>query len=384
MIMIIIDLMATYKQMGLDELEVWSSLDEISIRNLMRYIAKEYVILKTCNRFEIFAIMENYNSDIEEKLLGLGPKGKILKGSDAVRHLIEVASGMDSMVPGEQDIQRQVKEALKKSIDEGTSGKYLNYIFMKALSTSKEIRSKTRIGNGIVSIPQASVKILEGVLNSGKVAILGTGRVARTLLKYIPKNYDVNVFGRNETRLNEIEKNFGVRGINIRVLRDHLGEYDALFSALRMEGYILNSKDFKSNRPYVIIDLGNPRNIENPGDRYFVDLDYLREYISNNISIRLREMERAKMIIDEKLGVIDKMIMNYQVEEIIASMYKKIEKVKEEEIGELFHYIGEKDREYIEKFADSLIKKIFGGITKNIREGRYDDRTIEELKRILG
>ena len=320
MIMIIIDLMATYKQMGLDELEVWSSLDEISIKNLMRYIAKEYVILKTCNRFEIFA----------------------------------------------------------------TSGKYLNYIFMKALSTSKEIRSKTRIGNGIVSIPQASVKILEGVLNSGKVAILGTGRVARTLLKYIPKNYDVNVFGRNETRLNEIEKNFGVRGINIRFLKDLLGEYDALFSALRMEGYILNSKDFKSNRPYVIIDLGNPRNIENPGDRYFVDLDYLREYISNNISIRLREMERAKMIIEEKLGVIDKMIMNYQVEEIIASMYKKIEKVKEEEIGELFHYIGEKDREYIEKFADSLIKKIFSGITKNIREGRYDDKTIEELKRILG
>lgn len=380
----IISLIATYRQMDLGQLELWNSLDERIINDLLNKYAVEYVILRTCNRFEIYAVTGDEVKGIEDSLLNLGPNGKILEGVEAIRHLIEVASGMDSMVPGEQDIQRQVKEAIKKSIQDGTSGKYLNYIFMRALSVSKEVRSSTRIGNGIVSLPQASVRIVESIIQSGNVAVIGTGRVAETLLRYLRKRYVVDVFGRNEKKLAEIEQNFGVKCIQIGKLKEKMGDYDALFSALKMEGYILKSSDFSSRKPLVVVDLGNPRNVENPGDRYFIDLDYLKEYVSKNISIRVMEMEKAKGIIDEKLKKIEKRLMNYQVEDLIASLYEKAMAIKEEEVNEMLRYIGNENKEYVEKFANSLVKKILGGITRNIREGKYDSKTMEELKRILG
>ncbi|MCI4433970.1 MAG: glutamyl-tRNA reductase [Thermoplasmata archaeon] len=380
----LISFIATYKQMSLKELEIWSSINENRLKDFLSGFSKEFVILKTCNRFEIYAIMDNEIDRFVQKIMSMGPKGKIIEGEDAIRHLVEVASGMDSMIPGEQDIQRQVKEAITKSMNEKTSGKYLNYIFMRALSISKEVRSKTRIGNGIISLPQASVKILQALIPSGKVAIVGTGRVANTLIKYLNKKYEIDVFGRNDKKLEEMSKNLGIKCININNLNSNLDNYDALFSAIKMDGYILKSKDFIETKPYVVVDLGNPRNIENPGDRYFIDLDYLKEYVSRNISIRMMEMEKARKIIDEKMNAIMKRLMNYQKEEIIASIYERAKNIADEEMNELIKYIGEENRRYVEKFSRSFIKKIFGNITKNIKEGKYDDNMINELRRILG
>ncbi|MFP3255113.1 MAG: glutamyl-tRNA reductase [Thermoplasmata archaeon] len=380
----LISFIATYKQMSLKELEIWSSINENRLKDFLSGFSKEFVILKTCNRFEIYAILDNEIDRFVQKIMSMGPKGKIIEGEDAIRHLVEVASGMDSMIPGEQDIQRQVKEAITKSMNEKTSGKYLNYIFMRALSISKEVRSKTRIGNGIISLPQASVKILQALIPSGKVAIVGTGRVANTLIKYLNKKYEIDVFGRNDKKLEEMSKNLGIKCININNLNSNLDNYDALFSAIKMDGYILKSKDFIETKPYVVVDLGNPRNIENPGDRYFIDLDYLKEYVSKNISIRMMEMEKARNIIDEKMNAIMKRLMNYQKEEIIASIYERAKNIADEEVNELIKYIGEENRRYVEKFSKSFIKKIFGNITKNIKEGKYDDNMINELRRILG
>jgi glutamyl-tRNA reductase len=380
----LISFIATYKQMSLKELEIWSSINENRLKDFLSGFSKEFVILKTCNRFEIYAILDNEIDRFVQKIMSMGPKGKIIEGEDAIRHLVEVASGMDSMIPGEQDIQRQVKEAITKSMNEKTSGKYLNYIFMRALSISKEVRSKTRIGNGIISLPQASVKILQALIPSGKVAIVGTGRVANTLIKYLNKKYEIDVFGRNDKKLEEMSKNLGIKCININNLNSNLDNYDALFSAIKMDGYILKSKDFIETKPYVVVDLGNPRNIENPGDRYFIDLDYLKEYVSKNISIRMMEMEKARKIIDEKMNAIMKRLMNYQKEEIIASIYERAKNIADEEVNELIKYIGEENRRYVEKFSKSFIKKIFGNITKNIKEGKYDDNMINELRRILG
>jgi len=76
--------------------------------------------------------------------------------------------------------------------------------------------------------------------------------------------------------------------------------------------------------------------------------------------------------------------MNYQKEEIIASIYERAKNIADEEVNELIKYIGEENRRYVEKFSKSFIKKIFGNITKNIKEGKYDDNMINELRRILG
>ena len=378
----LISVIATYRQMNLQDLELWNSIHDDYLNKILKENANEYIILKTCNRFEIYAILKE-NGKVKN-LLDLGPNGKILEGTEVIKHIIEVSSGMDSMIPGEQDIQRQVKEALENSIKKGTSGKLLNYLFMRAINVSKEIRSKTKISNGIVSLPQASVKIVESILNSGKVAILGTGRVANTLLKYLPEKYQVDVFGRNVNKMKIIERSYNVKTYDINKIKENMENYDAIFSALRMDGIILSKDDFLSKKPTIIVDLGNPRNVENPGNRYFIDLEYLKEYVSKNISIRILEMEKAKKIIDMKLKGIEKKLWNYDVEELIASIYKRAEKIKEEEINELMKYLDSNEMDKIEKFANSMIKKMYDKMVENLRKSEYDINLIEKLKEILG
>ncbi len=378
----LISLIATYRQMDLSELERWNSLDEKILDSKLKKIADEYVILKTCNRFEVYAILKE-NAD-EKILFSLGPKGKLIEGRNAIIHLLKVASGMDSMVPGEQEIQRQVKEALKYAINNGTSGKYMNYLFMKALNVSKEIRSSTKIGNGIVSLPQASVKIVESILPSGRVAILGTGRVANTILKYIHNKYDVEIFGRNISKMKNMEDIYGVVTHPIANIKEKIDEYDAIFSALRTDGIFLSKIDFHGKKPVVIVDLGNPRNIENPGDRYFIDLDYLKEYVSKNISIRVNEMEKAGKILEEKLESIEKKLLNFEREDVIASIYRRAEMIKEDEIKELMKYIDPEEKEKVEKFANSLIKKLFDRIARNLKEDEYGEDMLKKLKEMLG
>ncbi|MEM4877485.1 MAG: hypothetical protein QW616_01855 [Thermoplasmata archaeon] len=124
--------------------------------------------------------------------------------------------------------------------------------------------------------------------------------------------------------------------------------------------------------------------MENPGNRYFIDLEYLKEYVSKNISIRILEMEKAKKIIDMKLKGIEKKLWNYDVEELIASIYKRAEKIKEEEINELMKYLDSNEMDKIEKFANSMIKKMYDKMVENLRKSEYDINLIEKLKEILG
>ncbi|MGC8580858.1 MAG: glutamyl-tRNA reductase [Thermoplasmata archaeon] len=379
----IINLQATYKNMDFLDLEKWNSLDDKDIVGFLKLYADEFVILKTCNRFEIYIVCnDEIAGKLSEYLLSLGPKAEIATNRDAIIHLMRVSAGLDSMIPGEHDIQRQVKEALNNALKNKISGKVLNYVFMSALNVSKEIRTNTKISNGVISIPQTSVRILNEIKKEGKVAILGTGRVAHSLLKYLGNQYDITVFGRSMDKLEDISNNFHVK----TKPWTHLGEisnFDVLFSALKVNGYVLNNEDLSTNKPEIIIDLGNPRNIEPSSSRYYIDLGYLKTYVEKNLNNRKKEMDKAMLIINERVKEIEHKIFNERIEKVISSIYQKAENIKKEEIDELIKIIGDKHKEEIELFANSLVKKLLNNIVKNLQDDKYDSDKIKIIEKIF-
>ncbi|MGC8564842.1 MAG: NAD(P)-binding domain-containing protein [Thermoplasmata archaeon] len=384
--MYLINIQATYKNMDFSSLEKWTSLNDEKVIDHFKDVSNEILILRTCNRFEIYIVPKIDPENKVNALISQYGNANVITDRDAVIHIIEVASGMDSMIPGEQDIQRQVKEALKRSMERKTSGKMLNFIFMRALNISKEVRSKTRIGNGIISIPQSAFRILESMIKDGKIAIIGTGKVANSLLKYMNENYKITVFGRNREKLNIIKEKYGVNIDYIENIENSMENFEAILSAVSVNEPILRSNTFKGKRPFIVIDLGNPRNIEKLNDRYYIDLDYIKEYVNKNITQRKSEMEKARKIIEEKIERIEERIKGIEIEELISKIFIRAMVIKDDEVNEAARILGNDSRYVLEKFGNSMVKKIYSNLTEKLRnEGKNLDRNgIEILKRILG
>lgn len=308
-----LSLHATYKNMGLEELEKWSGLDGNKLSRLFgQSPVGGYVILKTCNRIEVYMSTDEHaraKSVLTAFADSMG-SGNIffLEGINSVRHLMRVCAGLDSMVIGEQEVQRQVKEALLNAQECGSSDRTLNYVFMKALNAGKEVRQKTHISKGVVSIPHAALKVLNergvvGRLNS--VGIIGTGRVGTAMIRYL-KDSDrkITISGRSKARLRTLSSRFGVDYAHIDDFDP--GRFDCIITATSSNGSIHIGSGQK--KPQLVIDLGNPRNVVMDSGSDYVDLDRLNVLVNKGIESRNGEVERAEQIICRKLNTISKQI----------------------------------------------------------------------------
>src|SRR6188474_600662 len=131
----------------------------------------EIVLLSTCNRVEIYGTTRRATGHIKSLLQLLCPEPRNLdrhiylyEDAAAVRHLLRVTAGLDSMALGETEITGQIKNAYEIARSAGLTGRVLNRLFQKALQATKEIRTRTAIGRGAVSIKSAAVELIEKIL----------------------------------------------------------------------------------------------------------------------------------------------------------------------------------------------------------------------------
>ncbi len=389
--MSILSVHATYKSLSLNELEVWTRLDDAFLYHFLTDAeVKEYLILRTCNRLEVYLNVTNAEA-VKNKFKSLsktlGASVFFLENTDTVRHLMGVCSGIDSMVIGEQDIQRQVKEALETAKKYGTSGKVLNYIFMKSLSTGKEVRENTKITNGIISIPQSAIRLLEQrskTQDLKKICIVGYGKVGKTLIKYLSaKNIDLTVCGRDVIKLKNIADEFNIKYVLLKDLK--ISDYECIITAVYVTSPIIKFEK-QGALPRLVIDLGNPRNVESDPDPDYVDLEELKQFVNKNIESRKLEISKAESIIEKNIISVSKKLRNFELDTIISELYKNAERIKNEEIEETVTKIGANNREIIENLAKSLTNKLLAQQTKKIKnifvEGDQDKIAI--LKDVFG
>ncbi|MCL4325677.1 MAG: glutamyl-tRNA reductase [Candidatus Thermoplasmatota archaeon] len=383
---VIISFHVTHKKSSLTELEKLINIPDNTYISLLEIgNVKEYVILRTCHRFEIYMVADSHAiiDILNDFIKTIEVKNNFyLFDEISIIHLIKVSSGMDSMVIGEQDIQRQVKETLAKSMNDGKSGKILNYLFMKSLNIAKRIRHETAIANGIVSVPQSTIKIIEEwslKKDIKEIGIIGTGYVAKLLLKYLKKtSLNITLFGRNMEKLYELKDLFNVNICNLNKLAEKIDNLDILVTAVSVSDPILQKKDFNATKPYLILDLGNPRNIEFDDIERYYDLDKIKKNIETNMKLRNKEIKKAEKIIEEEIKNIEKKLKNLEKEMVIAEIYKNAERIREEEILETIKILGNEKREVIENLTRSLMNRLLAEPVKNI-EKIADIETVKTL-----
>ena len=302
---------------------------------------EESVLLSTCNRVELYFCDEGFERVLEEIPDELKDYLYFRRGEEVFKHLALVASGCDSLALGETQIAGQVKRAYEEARDKGRTGKVLNRLFERALKASKEIRVKTGIQESSISVPSLAVKLAEeklSDLSDRKVGILGTGEVAEILLRHL-KLENLYLIGRNREKLALLCEEHPAKPVHLSELEGVLGELDLLFVATSSPVPLLRRAQVERalrGGKILIIDLSVPRNVEEDVREIenveCLFVDELREIASENLrrkEERLKEAERVAQIEAEKFR---KWYENLEVEEIILSLFRKLEEVPAEKL----------------------------------------------------
>jgi glutamyl-tRNA reductase len=283
----------------------------------------EAVLLATCNRAEFYlattAPAEACRARIEEVYQRASKPVESWRmhhyhhaGADAVRHLFEVSSGIQSMVIGETEILGQVKDAYELSRQAGATGKFLNRAFQSSFSASKEARTETGITRGSVSVGSVAVDLAErifGHLKEMKVMILGAGdtseRVARTL--YSKGVHSIFVANRHLERAQTLAAELEGQAVPWENWAGELSKIDIIISSTSAPHYVLTREQLapelqeRGYRPLFLIDLAVPRDIEPTvamlDSVYLYDIDDLQSIAQANIKERELEIVKCRALL---------------------------------------------------------------------------------------
>ena len=309
---------------------------------------QEVVILSTCNRSEIYI----YDEDIESAVLKgiafyqshfeneeITPYLYIRQGEDAIKHLFEVAAGLDSIVIGEDQILGQVKKAHSDALSEHTSGKILNKIFREAISTAKVIKSEIKISEHPLSISHIAVKFLkekQKTLEGKKVLVIGTGQMNELTIKYLLDEHigEIYVTNRTHTKAAELSELYeGLIPVSYEKRYEVLPQVDMVISATASPHIILQAKQMPNlTKKLDIMDIAMPRDIDpaiNEMELVNVyDIDALKMISQINNERRLELVIAAQKEIEKAIKKLMRWLETLNIEEVIHGLDAYCEEIK--------------------------------------------------------
>ena len=288
-------------------------------------LLEQAVILSTCGRVEVYgAARPGPRPDELASFLaryhGLDP-GELSsalyvhRGDQVPHHLAATAAGMHSLVLGEAQIQGQVRTALQHALAAGTAGPELRRLFESAIAAGRRVRSRTRLGRGVASVPHASVEFARrrlGTLERSTVLLIGAGTIAELTAKHLAK-YGVGellVLGRDVARAERLAGRHGGRAVMRERLGDALARADVVISATGAPGAVVHADDLairnRAASPLLLIDLAVPRDIDPavarvPGADLYT-LDELRAVVEQALLQRRAELPAAGSVLRDEVA----------------------------------------------------------------------------------
>ncbi|AAB89281.1 MULTISPECIES: glutamyl-tRNA reductase [Archaeoglobus] len=399
----------SHKNAKVEEIEkIWLTVKPRLEDVISKCSFSEYAYIFTCNRFEIYLVGENLKSclqDIAEEL-GITGKAEIFVGESCLRHLLRVASGIESMIVGEEQILGQVRQCFNLCREGGQAGEVLERVFGKAVQVGRRVRRETAISKGSVSIGSAAVEVAERVLGTlkGKKALLvGAGEMGTLVAKAIAGKEVEAVLIANRTyeKAEELAKRIGGVAVKFDKLVDYLKVCDVVISATSAPHAVITRGDVERamrerSQKLLIIDIALPRDVDESVAQLdgveLLTIDDLRRISEENLARRREEIAKVEGIIEEELEQLKLLLKDISARDAIAAMYSLAERFVGEEVEELYaklnarYGVSEDVKEILNDFANSLIKKFLREPTVRLREAARKDEfhVIESIKYVFG
>ena len=283
------------------------------------YNVKEFFVLSTCNRTEIYGFAEDaltlcrlLCSQTEASVDKFNEMAYIKNGIDAVEHLFEVAAGLDSQILGDYEIIGQIKTAVKFSKENDFINVFTERLVNAVLQTSKNIKTNTELSGGTVSVSFAAIQyIKENITNIAdkKILLLGTGKIGRNTCKNLVDYLDTKniiLINRTEEKAASLAKELGLQFAPVSELAEQIDAADIILVATNSAEPVIVRSHVENSAQKLIIDFSIPYNVEvsaqNLPNITLVNVDELSKIKDDTLNKRLDEVPKAKAIIAEHMA----------------------------------------------------------------------------------
>jgi glutamyl-tRNA reductase len=391
------------------------TLNEFEIINFINSLIEKkkigkFVVLSTCNRTEIYfhlvkeSRVSNFNSIIKAfiRLWNVSYEtGEIKKyfyayyDKEAVKHLFEVASGLDAMVLGEDQILGQVKEAFRISSEKDFTGAILNKLFHKAFEIGKKVRTQTAINEGASSVSSAAVELVANYfekIEKNNVLLIGAGKTGELTLKCLLKKGAKKVLmtNRDFAKAQKLSESIYVTAVAFKDINKYVTESDIVIISTTSKEPVITGTMIKhvmlgrNKRPLLLVDISMPRNVEqNVKDIENVmlfDIDDLNDLIKKNYSKRVSEIENANKLIYKYTDDFFAWLDTLNLTPAIIALKKKFESINNHELGIYKKKISELEFQKVQKYGDLISGRYINMIIENLVLLSQNGKQLEYLQ----
>lgn len=370
----------------------------------------ELVIVSTCNRTELYcepgegSAAGDSNALIQENVQNwlaeyhqLMPENfqdclYVYKDNDAVRHVMKVASGLDSMVLGEPQILGQLKSAYAVAREAGTLGSNLGRIFEETFAVAKQVRTDTAIGENPVSVAFAAVTLAQHIfsdLSQANALMIGAGRTIELVVQHLRNAGVKNVAVANRTleRALELKEKYGVSEVLFSDIPEQLEKADIVVSSTASQlpilgkGAVERALKARKHKPIFMVDLAVPRDIEPEvaelEDIYLYSVDDLSQVIDENLKNRQDAAKEAEKLIEHGLAAYEEKQRTLGIVSTLKNFRQKAEQIRDTELEKALKLLekGETPEQAMANLARLLTNKLIHAPSVQMKKASADGRS---------
>jgi len=394
------------ERVALDEARVVRTLTQLRESVGVR----EALVLSTCNRTEMYAWADNGETEL---LLGVlaehsgVPREEIeahcyrRADVEVAEHLFMVTSGLDSMVVGENQIQAQVREAYSRAVACRVNGPTINKLLHWSLRVGKQVRTRTGIGEGRLSVASVACDLAEKILanlENRTVLLLGAGETGELVARHLLDRgvRSLAITNRTPQRAQELAERLGGKAIPYDELWDAVARADVLITSTSAPEPIVTTERLgksmsRRRTPLFVIDIAVPRDVEptvnDLRDVFLYDIDALEEVVQTSIDRRRAEVHRARAMVRAEVAKFADWQRTQQATPTIVQMREQFERIRTAEMEKLETSLSEEDFQRVDRATRAMINKLLHHPTVTMKQAaRSADsgQLIRAFRQLLG
>lgn len=354
----------------------------------------ELIILSTCNRIELYAASPRFEPDALKLFLSeargvpadeFAPHLYHYRDEDAIRHLLRVASGLDSLVLGEPQILGQVTNALEQARGAGSSGPLLSRLFQRAIHAGKRARTETHISRNPASVSSLAASLAEKSVHKiteAQIVILGAGEMAELAVEALRKRGASKVLVLNRTleRAEMLAQRWQAEVSTFERMGEALSAADVLISSTGAPHAIIHPDMVerimvvRPSRPLVMIDIAVPRDVDAKCDDLpgvtVHDMDSLHAQLEHSLAEREAEVPLVEAILNEEANKFLEFFKSLDMLPLISDLRQQAEAIRQAELNKTLRRLpdlDESERSRIEALTQALVKKLLDTPTNRLR-----------------
>ena len=371
-------------------------------------LLSEGVILCTCNRTELYGFpvdnstsyheLQNFIIDKKSSFNINNEHFQSFLSREAVKHLFSVITGIDSLLIGDNQVFKQVKDSFQLSEEMSFAGFIMKRIFDFALIAGKRALTETEISEGAVTVSYAAVQLIEKIFSSlhkKSALVIGAGESGELAAKHLQDRgiSFLTITNRTIEKAEKLAQSLNSKIIPFTNFKEHLYEFDIVISATSSPDLILTKADIKSamkqrnNASLVLMDIAVPRDID-PDSKsldyvFYHDIDSLNIIVEQNLAKRRAEIPKVEEIIEEELDNLFNWYNSLQAAPTIKNLRDHFENIRLEEVEKNKNKFSTEDQDKLEIITKRIINKILHQPTIELRKSAESgENTTETATRI--